>query len=354
MKNLLLTGLKIKDIEFKNRLVLSPMCQYSAINGFATDWHFVHYGARAAGGVSLTIQEATAVLPEGRITPGDLGLWDDLHIEKLKKITEFIRSQNCIPGIQLAHAGRKASCDLPWKGGQQLEYSQGGWSTVSSSAIPFNSTDRLPEPLDVKGMERIKNGFRQSARRAFEAGYQVAEIHAAHGYLLHQFLSPLCNHRNDEYGGTFENRIRLLVETVAEVKKEWPENLPLFVRISATDWADGGWCIEEAVQLAEILKKTGVDLIDCSSGGTVPWAKIPFEPGYQVQFSEKIKTMTGIMTGAVGLITLPEQVSDIVNNKKADLVLIGRQLLREPNFVLRAATELKEDTEWPVQYIRAR
>lgn len=344
----------VKSVELKNRIAVSPMCQYSATDGIATDWHLVHYGSRAVGGVSLVIQEATAVSPEGRITPSDLGLYNDHQIEKLKQITSFISQQGAVPGIQLAHAGRKASCAEPWKGGRQLEKNNGGWQTVAPSAIAFNSDDALPEVLTTDSILKVVSDFQSAAIRALVAGYRLIEIHAAHGYLMHQFLSPLSNQRTDLYGGSFENRIRLLREVVAAVKKVIPESCPLFVRISATDWVEGGWNIDEAVQLVSVLKTEGVDLIDCSSGGMVPYAKIPLAPGYQVAFSEKIRKETGIMTGAVGLITDSKQAEQILQNDQADLIIMGRELLRQPYFALQAANELQDEYPWPLQYVRAK
>ena len=330
------------------------MCQYTATDGFANDWHLVHLGSRAVGGAALIIQEATAVSPEARITPGDLGLYYDSHVEKLENITRFIQQQGAVAGIQLAHAGRKAGCALPWNGGLQLKEKEGGWQTVSSSALRFNPNDQAPIALNHKAILKVIIDFKTAAQRALEAGYQVVEIHAAHGYLIHQFLSPLSNQRTDEYGGSFENRIRLLLEIVHSVKSVWPEELPLFVRISATDHAEGGWDVDEAVQLSAILKTLGVDLIDCSSGGLVPYAKIPFGPGYQVLYSSRIKNETGIPTGAVGLITTPEQSEAILQNGEADLVLHGRESLREPYFALKSAASLGDDIDWPLQYLRAK
>jgi 2,4-dienoyl-CoA reductase-like NADH-dependent reductase (Old Yellow Enzyme family) len=350
----LFTPLNIKDITLKNRIAISPMCQYSSVDGFASDWHMVHYGSRAVGGAGLIIQEATAVCPEGRITPGDLGLYSDKHIDKLKQITRFVESHGAVPGIQLAHAGRKGSFSRPWEGGAQLALHEGGWGTLAPSALPFNAEDRVPQALDQKGINTIVDNFVKAAQRALETGYKVLEIHAAHGYLIHEFLSPLSNHRIDDYGGSFENRIRLLLSIVKSVQNVWPGVLPLFVRISATDWVDGGWDIDEAVKLASILKFEGVDLIDCSSGGMVPWAKIPFGPGYQVGFSNRIKNETGILTGAVGMITEARQAEEILAKNQADLILIGRELLRNPYFPLFAARELDEETEWPLQYLRSK
>lgn len=330
------------------------MCQYSANEGFANDYHLVHYGTRALGGAGLIIQEATAVSPEGRITPGDLGLWDDNHIEKLIPIVHFVKKYNAVPGIQLAHAGRKASCAKPWHGGKQLKANEGGWQTVAPSAMAFDTGENDPLALDESGIEKVISDFRKAAGRAYRAGYELVEIHAAHGYLIHQFLSPLANHRKDEYGGSFENRIRLLLEVTEAVKSEWPASLPLFVRLSATDYIDGGWNVEETIKLARILKARGVDLIDSSSGGMVPYAKIPFGPGYQVGFAERIRKETGIMTGAVGLITTASQAEDILQNDQADIVLFGRQHLRDPHFALHAAKELGDDVKWPEQYLRAK
>ena len=350
----LLSSLTIKDLTFRNRIAVSPMCQYSAEDGFANDWHMVHYGSRAVGGAALIIQEATGVSPEGRISPGDLGLYKEKHIEKLRQITSFIHQNGAVAGIQLAHAGRKAGCAKPWEGGKQLKENEGGWTTVSASAKAFNPEDNPPVALDSAGINKVISDFKTAARRALQAGFQLIEIHAAHGYLIHQFLSPLSNQRTDIYGGSFENRIRLLLEIVKAVQKEWPHNLPLFVRISATDWAEGGWNIEEAVILSSILKKNGVDLIDCSSGGLVPHQKIPLGPGYQVAFAEQIRVETGILTGAVGLITEAKQAEDILEKGQADLIIIARASLRDPYFALNAAKLLEEDIEWPLQYMRAK
>jgi len=352
--SLLLSPLSIKDITLKNRITISPMCQYSAVDGFANDWHLVHLGSRAAGGAGLVIQEATAVSPEGRITPADLGLYKPEHIEKLKQITTFIEQQGAVAGIQLAHAGRKAGCATPSNGGKQLRIEAEGWRTVSPSSVPFYSDDIVPSALDTEGIHQVISDFETAASRALQAGYQVVEIHAAHGYLIHQFLSPLSNKRTDSYGGSFENRIRLLLEIVNAVRKVWPPNLPLFVRISATDWADAGWNPDEAVALSSILKMVGVDLIDCSSGGLIPDVRIPLAPGYQAVFSERIRKETGILTSAVGLITEAQQAEDILVNGAADLIMIGRESLREPYFPLKAAFTLKNEIDWPAQYVRAK
>ncbi|MDX9946034.1 MAG: NADH:flavin oxidoreductase/NADH oxidase [Bacteroidales bacterium] len=349
----LFSPLTIKEITFKNRIVTSPMCQYTATDGYANDWHLVHLGTRAVGGVGLVIAEATAIAPEGRITPGDLGLWTDRHIDGLRKITKFIHSQGAVAGIQIAHAGRKASCAVPWKGGRQLDEQNGGWQTVAPGDMPFLPGDRTPEPLSREGIQKVITGFASAAGRALAAGFRAIEIHGAHGYLLHEFLSPLSNNRTDEYGGSFENRIRLLTQVTEAVRKEWPAGNPLFVRISATDWSEGGWSLEESIKLAGILKDMGVDLIDCSSGGNIHDAKIPVAPGYQVPFSEAIRK-TGILTGAVGFITTADQAESILQEGKADLVLLAKELLRNPYFALNAARDLGEDVEWPVQYLRAK
>ncbi len=350
----LFSPLTIKSVKFRNRIVVSPMCQYSAVDGYANDWHLVHLGSRAVGGAGLVIQEATAVSPEGRITAGDLGIYYHDHVEKLKQITAFIQAQGAVAGIQIAHAGRKASCDLPWNGGGQLKKDEGGWPTVSSSPLTFNPDDEAPSELTLKELKKVVNDFKVAAARAFEAGYQVLEIHAAHGYLIHQFFSPLSNKRSDKFGGSFVNRIRLCMEIIAAVQAVWPKELPLFVRISATDWADHGWDLTEALQLCAILKSLGVDLIDCSSGGLVKHQQIPLGPGYQVPFSAKIRSKTGILTGTVGLITEPSQSEEILKNGEADLILIGRESLREPYFTLKAAKELGDELSWPNQYARAK
>lgn len=332
---------------------MSPMCQYSATEGFANDWHFVHLGTRAVGGAALIIAEATAVSPEGRISPGDLGIWDDKHTDAFAGITRFIDDNGSVAGIQLAHAGRKASCSLPPAGGKQLPLTEGGWNTVAPSEIPFLDGERKPVALDTDGLRKVVEDFRTAAIRSLKAGFRVIEIHSAHGYLLHEFLSPLSNRRTDKYGGSFENRIRLLMEVTAAVRSVWPEENPLFVRISASDWKEGGWTIEESTELARHLRKAGVDLIDCSSGGNVHDATIPAGPGYQVPFAEAIRK-TGIMTGAVGLITSAEQSEAILSDEKADLIILGRELLRNPYFPLRAAKEQGVEITWPRQYTRGK
>jgi 2,4-dienoyl-CoA reductase-like NADH-dependent reductase (Old Yellow Enzyme family) len=349
----LFSTLIIKNITLRNRIVMSPMCQYSSIDGFANDWHMVHLGSRAVGGIGLIITEATAVSPEGRITPSDLGLWKDEHIHGLSRIVDFIHCQGAIAGIQLAHAGRKASCAVPREGGKQLDEKHGGWQTVGPGNIPFIAGDRAPESLNKDGVLKVVSDFKAAAGRARTAGFDVIEIHSAHGYLLHEFLSPLSNNRIDEYGGSFENRTRLLREVIDAVKSVWPAESPIFVRISATDWTEEGWTLEESVKLAYILKEMGVDLIDCSSGGNVNNAKIPLSPGYQVPLSEAIRK-TGILTGAVGLINTSRQAEAILMEEKADLVLLARELLRNPYFPLVAAREVGVDVKWPIQYLRAK
>ncbi|MDQ7949571.1 MAG: NADPH dehydrogenase NamA [Pedobacter sp.] len=352
--SLLFSPIQIKNITLKNRIVISPMCEYSSTDGFANNWHLVHLGSRAVGGAALIITEATAVSPEGRISIGDLGIWKDEHIDKLKEITSFIHQNHAVAGIQLAHAGRKASFDIPWENAQQLNEHEGGWPTLAPSAIPFAPTDKTPVALSIEGITKVKNDFRAAAARALQAGFKVIEIHAAHGYLLHQFLSPLSNTRNDEYGGSFENRIRLLLETIDEINNVWPRENPLFVRISATDWANGGWNLEESIRLSALLKAKGVDVIDTSSGGLALEQKIAVGPGYQVGFSADIKKATDMMTGAVGLITDAQQAEQILKQEQADLIFIARAALRDPYFALHAAQELGTAITWPVQYERAK
>jgi len=353
MSSKLFSIFQIKSIILKNRIVISPMCQYSSKDGFANDWHLVHLGSRANGGASLIIQEATSVSPEARISPEDLGIWSDEHIEKLKNITNFITEHHCVPGIQLAHAGRKASVTSPWQGNRKLSKEEGGWETFAPSAIGYHDNENTTS-LDKSGIEKVISDFKSATKRAVQAGYKVLELHGAHGYLLHQFLSPLSNKRTDEYGGSFENRIRFTLEILEAVQQEWPNDLPLFVRISATDWADGGWNIEESIKLSEILKHKGVDLIDVSSGGLVSHQKIPAEPGYQVPFAEKIRKETKMCTGAVGLITEAKQAEAIVEEEKADLIFFARESLRDPNLALTFARELGVDVTWPNQYDRAK
>jgi len=334
--------------------VVSPMCQYSSEDGFANDWHLVHLGSRAVGGAGLIITEATAVAPQGRISPADLGIWKDEHIPSLKRITDFIHAQGSVAGIQLAHAGRKSSQQVSWKGGENLSPDSGGWETLAPSAIAFKEGDLVPSELSKEGIGRIVYEFRLAASRALRAGFKLVELHAAHGYLIHEFLSPKSNLRTDDYGGRFENRIRFLLEIVDQVRKEWPLSLPLFVRVSATEWVEDGWTEVDSVKLSAILKTMNVDLIDCSTGGNIPHVKIPVKPMYQLSFAETIKQQTGILTGAVGLITTSEEAEMIISENKADLVFMARELLRDPNFPLRAAYELKQEIIWPVQYERAK
>ena len=345
--------LTIKDVTIKNRIGMSPMCQYSAVNGFANDWHFVHYGTRAVGGTGLIMLEATSVSPEGRISPMDLGLWNDTQIVGLQKIATFVHHHGAIAGILIAHAGRKASHDVPSNGGKQLSVHEGGWPMVAPSPIPFGPAEIAPDELDISEIRTIIGQFKATALRAKQAGFKVLEIHAAHGYLIHQFYSPLSNNRKDEYGGIFENRIRLLLEITAAVQTVWPAEYPLFVRLSATEWTEGGWEINDSVELSRRLKKLGVDLIDCSSGGNISSAVIPVEPGYQVRFSEEIKK-TGILTSAVGMITTTEQITDILENEKADMVFLARELLRNPYFTLLSAHNSGVEVTWPKQYTRAK
>jgi 2,4-dienoyl-CoA reductase-like NADH-dependent reductase (Old Yellow Enzyme family) len=345
--------LPIRGITLKNRIVVSPMCQYSSEDGFANDWHLVHLGSRAVGGASLVFAEATAVTPEGRITAEDLGIWKDDHIDFLSRIVEFLKSQGTVPGMQIAHAGRKGSTQRPWVGASKVAVEDGGWVPLAPSAVPFSETYPMPRALEKQEIRDIVQAFAAAARRALEAGFQVLEIHAAHGYLAHEFFSPLSNFRNDEYGGSFENRTRIGREIVSAVRKVWPDNLPLFIRISATDWKEGGWDLDQAVELAKQLKPLGVDLVDCSSAGLVVDQKIVAGPGFQVPFAERIRRDANIMTATVGLIETKEQVADILAKNQADLVLMAREFLRDPYWPLRAARELKQPISWPAQYLRA-
>lgn len=351
----LFSPLTIKDITFRNRIAVSPMCQYSSEDGFTNDWHLVHLGSRAVGGAGLVLVEATAVSPEGRITPDDVGIWKEEHVENLKRITSFLEAEGAVPGVQLAHAGRKASHTSPWNGGTPIAPSEEkGWQTVAPSALPFTPDEPVPTALDEAGIRKVIGDFRVGAQQALAAGFKVIEIHAAHGYLLHEFYSPLSNLRTDAYGGSFENRIRLLMEVTEAVQEVWPVTYPLLVRISATDWTEGGWTGEDSVELSKMLKAKGVDLIDCSTGGNVPNAKIPVGPLYQTTYAEKIKKEAGIMTGAVGMITTSAEAEAIIADGKADLVLLAREMLRDPYFPLHAALELGADVPWPVQYQRAK
>ena len=346
----LLSPLTIRSVTLPNRIAMSPMCQYCAQDGLADDWHLVHLGSRASSGTGLIMVEATAVSPEGRITPGDLGIWDDKHIEPLARIARFVESQGAVPAIQIAHAGRKASCDVPWNGGQPLATGHGAWPVLGPSAIPFSETSPVPVVADDQSIELVIRQFAQATERALKAGFRIIEIHAAHGYLLHSFLSPLSNHRTDNYGGSLENRMRLLLEVTERVRAIVPADLPVFVRISATDWVEGGWDIEQSVELSRQLGRRGVDLIDCSSGALVPVAKIPVGNGYQVEFASRIKRDAGILTGAVGMITEPDHANEIIVHSDADLVLIGRELLRKPYWAHHATAALNEEPHWPTPY----
>jgi len=350
----LFDALVIRDLKFANRAFVSPMCQYSSTDGRANDWHLVHLGSRAVGGAGLVLTEATAVLPEGRISPQDLGIWSDDHIEPLARIVRFIHEQGSVAGMQLAHAGRKASTYRPWDGQGKVPETEGGWNNVvAPSAVAFSDHYPLPQAASKQEIQAIVAAFGEAARRACEAGFRVVEIHAAHGYLIHEFLSPLSNRRTDAYGGSFENRTRILGEIVAAVRRSWPERAPLFVRISATDWVDGGWDLQQSIELARQVKDLGVDLIDCSSGSNVAQAKIPVGPGYQTAFAERIRRESGVMTGALGMITSAVQAEHILATGQADAVIIAREMLRDPYWPLRAARELGQTISWPVQYLRA-
>ncbi|SEW57407.1 NADH:flavin oxidoreductase/NADH oxidase [Chitinophaga arvensicola] len=350
----LFSPLQLRKVVFRNRITVSPMCEYSSTDGFANDWHLVHLGSRAVGGAGLVLTEAAAVSPEGRISIQDLGIWKEEHIPGLQRITSFITAQGAVPGIQLAHAGRKASTLRPWDGNGTLPAADGGWEVVAPSAIPFNDVYPLPVALTETGIRKVKDDFKAAAQRALAAGFKVIEIHGAHGYLLHNFLSPLSNQRTDEYGGSFENRIRLLVETVEAVRSVWPAQYPLLLRISVTDWADGGWNPEESVKLAAIVKEKGVDLVDCSSGGLAAHQHIKVGPLYQTPFAEKVRKEADIPTGAVGMITTAAEAESVIAEGRADMVLMARELLRDPYFPLHAAHELEADQKWPVQYERAK
>ena len=353
--NRLFSSLKIRNVELKNRIVVSPMCQYSSNDGFPTDWHLVHLGSRAVGGAGLIFTEATAVSSEGRISPDDAGIWNDQQANAYKRITSFIKSQNAVPGIQLAHAGRKASTYSPWKGKGEIKIENGGWHTLAPSPIPFAENFPRPKEMNEEDIKIAINQFNKAALRSIDAGFEVIELHFAHGYLVHEFCSPISNQRKDNYGGTLENRCRFAIEISKSVRQVIPDGMPLFVRISSTDWIDGGWDINQSVQLAKWLKEVGVDLIDCSSGGNVKNAKIPLAPGYQIPFSERIKKEVGILTGGVGLITTAEQAEEIISSGKADIILMARQMLREPYFALHAAKKLNIDLkDFPNQYLRSK
>jgi len=350
----LFSPFKLRNLEFKNRIFVSPMCQYSAHEGMAEIWHLVHLGGRAVGGAGMVMVEATAVVPEGRISPYDLGLWSAQHAERLAPIAKFIREQGAVPAIQLAHAGRKASTDAPWLSRGALGLDNGGWQVVAPSAIPFSPASPQPRELVASELEGIVAAFVAAAKHALAAGFEVAEVHMAHGYLLHEFLSPLTNQRTDNYGGSLENRARLPLQVARAVRKIWPQHLPLFVRISATDWAEGGWDLSQSIQLCRWLKEAGVDLIDTSSGGLTPDAKIPAAPGFQIPFAAAIRKEAGIATGGIGLITEPIQAEKIITGGDADVVFLARELLRDPYWPLHAAQELGVDVKWPEQYERAK
>jgi 2,4-dienoyl-CoA reductase-like NADH-dependent reductase (Old Yellow Enzyme family) len=353
MMSELFSVLRLRGLEFRNRVFVSPMCQYSSRDGLANDWHMVHLGSRAVGGAALVCAEATAVSPEGRISPADAGLWSDAHADALRPIAAFIKSQGAAAGVQLAHAGRKASTDVPWRGGGPLKESEGGWETLAPSALPFAEGHTRPREMNAEDLESVISQFREATVRAHEAGFEVVELHMAHGYLLHEFLSPLSNRREDEYGGSFENRVRFPLRVTEAVRAAWPERLPLFVRISATDWAEGGWDLEQSIEFSVRLRAAGVDLVDCSSGGLVPGVKIPVGPGYQVPFAAAVRERAGIATGAVGMITEPRQAEEINAGGEADAVLLARAMLRDPYWTLRAAKALGVKAQWPMQYGRA-
>jgi len=355
----LFSPLKLREIVLKNRIVVSPMCQYSADGGMPNNWHLVNYGSRAVGGAALVMVEATAVCPEGRITPWCTGIWSDAHTAAFRPITDFIRAQGSVPGIQIAHAGRKASCTQPWTGSQFIPLGAGGWQTVAPSAIPFSPAHGVPHALTPDEIDGIVELFAEAACRALAAGFEVAEVHCAHGYLLNEFLSPLANHRDDEYGGSLENRCRLPLRVAKTIRDLWPAQWPVFVRISATDWVPQlngrvGWDLAQSIQFAKWLKEIGIDLIDCSTGGMVPDAQIPAGPGFQVPFAAGVRKEAGIATGAVGIITTSAQAEQILVDGQADAIFLARELLRDPYWPLRAARELGVDVEWPNQYVRAK
>lgn len=345
--------LPLRALTLANRILVSPMCQYSSVDGFSNDWHFVHLGTRAVGGAALVFTEASAVTADGRISPQDLGVYQNGHVNGLARIVDFIHAQGTLAGTQLAHAGRKGSTARPWEGGRAVLPSAGGWEPVGPTNEPFAAGYPVPGALSVEHIAGIVDAFRQAAARALAAGFDVVEVHAAHGYLIHEFLSPLVNTRTDQYGGSFDNRVRLCLEIVQAIRGVWPDRLPVFVRLSSTDWKDGGWDIDQCVELARRLRALGVDLIDCSSGGAVPDAIIPLAPGYQVVFAERIRREAGIATGAVGLITESGQADAIIREERADCVLLARELLRDPYWPLRAARELGQQVPWPAQYLRA-
>jgi 2,4-dienoyl-CoA reductase-like NADH-dependent reductase (Old Yellow Enzyme family) len=350
----LFSPLRLRELEFRNRIFVSPMCQYSSLDGLPTDWHLVHYGSRAVGGAALVMVEATAVAPEGRISPADSGIWSDEHATAFERIARFIREQGAVAAIQLAHAGRKASVDVPWRGGKPLAPGEGGWQPLAPSAVPFGPGVQPPHALSAEEIETVVAQFAAAARRALAAGFQVVEVHMAHGYLLHEFLSPLSNRRGDEYGGSLDSRLRLPLRVAKAVRDLWPAKLPVFARISATDWVEGGWDLAQSIELSRRLKDAGIDLVDCSSGALVPEAKMPAGPGFQVPFAAAIRREAGIATGAVGYITEPCQAEQIVATGEADAVLLAREMLRDPYWPLRAARHLGVSGSWPNQYLRAK
>ena len=350
----LFSPLKLRGLSFKNRIFVSPMCQYSAPDGIATSWHLVHLGSRAVGGAALVMTEAAAVSQAGRISPRDLGIWSDTHAQELAPIAGFISEHGAVPAIQLAHAGRKASTDVPWHGGRPVPADKGGWQPLAPSAVPFAADSPVPAALGSADIDRVVGEFADAARRSLDAGFKVAEIHMAHGYLLHEFLSPLSNRRNDEYGGSLVNRLRFPLRVAQAVREVWPQDLPVFVRISATDWIEGGWDLEQSLHLVRRLKDAGIDFIDCSSGGVIPDARIPAGPGFQVPFATAVRHEAQIATGAVGFVTDPFQAEQIVATGLADAVLLARQLLRDPYWPLHAARALAFDLPWPAQYQRAK
>ena len=350
----LFSPLTLRSVTLRNRIAVSPMCQYSAADGRANDWHLVHLGARATGGAGLVIFEATAIEPRGRISSADLGLWEDGQVEPLARIVRFVEAQGAVAAVQLAHAGRKASTGAPWEGGAPVPPRAGGWVPVGASPLPFADGYPIPATLDDAGIRGMIEAFAAAARRALAAGFRAVEVHCAHGYLVHQFLSPITNRREDRWGGSFENRTRLAREVVEAVRRDLPESLPLLVRISATDWVPGGWDVEQSIELSRALRGAGADLVDVSSGGLVPTAQVPAGPGYQTGFAERIRREAGVATGAVGMIVGPEQADHVIRSGQADLVLLAREMLRDPHFPLRAAKALGHEGPWPRQYLRAR
>ncbi len=354
MSTKLFSTLTLRDLEFRNRIFVSPMCQYSAVDGIPNDWHLVHLGSRAVGGAALVIAEATGINAVGRISPGDLGIWNNDQVNAFRRITSFIASQGAHPGIQLAHAGRKASTPIEWRGKGSIPPEQGGWIPVAPSAIPFDNGYTTPHELTTSEIAALVTEFSAAAKRALDAGFKVIEVHMAHGYLIHEFLSPLSNRRKDEFGGDLEGRMKFPLQVARAVRAAWPKNYPLFVRISSTDWTEGGWDLEQSIAFSKRLKEIGVDLIDCSSGGNVPGAKIPIGPGYQVQFASAIRKQVGIPTAAVGLISEPRQAEDILHHDDADVIVMARAFLRDPYWALHAASSLSVDLPWPVQYHRAK